>query len=105
MPGSTRTRELGILINLTPIASQDGKRIDITGIYEVGVLSKLGLMETMAPGAPQPDVYSWNMTTTVAVKNGATVLLAVVDPVANGKYKAHENVVLFLLTAAVNRPE
>ena len=111
-PVGFKTRELGALLNITPtVSGQKNEWINLTLIPELSQLSKIGFVkhEMLTAGGKteisQPDVYSWNATTSVVLKSGSTVLIAVLDPVANDQYQAHDNVVLVLLTAAVNRAE
>jgi Flp pilus assembly secretin CpaC len=110
-PGTFKTRELGSVLNVTPTVSADGRWINLTLIPEISQPSKLGFLkhETMTLGGKcevsQPDIYSWNLTTSVTLKTGTSVLLAVLDPVSDERYVAQENVVLVVLTAAVNTAE
>jgi hypothetical protein len=110
-PDTFRTREIGTLLNLTPTVSGDNEWIHMTLIPEFSHLSKSMFTrhEMTSPSGKtevsQPDVYSWNATTSVVLRSGSTVLLAVLDPVSGEQYAGHENVLLVLLTATVNRAE
>jgi Flp pilus assembly secretin CpaC len=103
-----KTREVGILFNLTPTLSADGQWIQITLIPEVSLPSRAGTVkyEGITPSGKtevaQPDFYSWNLTTQLALKSGSSVLLAVMDPVAEGQYTAQDKVLLIVLTATAH---
>lgn len=106
-PEVFKTRELGILFNLTPTIGPDGKWINIAVVPEISHLSRRGFIkqETAKRAVSQPDVYSWNLTTSVVLKSGSTVVLAVLDPVGEEKYMRQDNVLIVLLSAAVNPAE
>ena len=99
-PSGFKTRELGVLFNVTHTVGPDGRWINITLIPELSQPSKLGIMkyETLSSVGKteitQPDICSWNLTTSIVLKSGSTVLLAVHDPVNVEQYTAQENVVL-----------
>jgi len=110
-PSEFKTREVGIILNLTPTTDETGTWINVTLVPEVSQLSNNKFLEhrtTTPAGAvtvEQPDVYTWNITTSIVLKSGSTVLLAVHDPVKNDTYHGHETVVLMLLSATINRAE
>ena len=107
-PAALKTRELGVLVNMTPVVSADGQWIYVALATEDSRLSKLGFVKQSAAGTAtvaQPDIYSRNLNTSVVLKSGSTIVLAIVDPVSDEKNQAQENVVVMLLTATTTRTE
>lgn len=90
-PGSFETREVGVILNVTPQVGSDGYTIDLTMVPEVAELvdwiqygSEITL-ETGAIGArqsrtfryniPQPVFSSRNATTSIIIWDGQTVVM------------------------------
>lgn len=83
-PGSFETREVGVLLNVTPTVAQDGYTIDLVMQPEVSELAdwiQYGSSITMANGAvytyniPQPVFASRNVSTTIVIWDGETVVM------------------------------
>ena len=92
-PGGFETRETGVILNVTPTVGPDGYTIDLTLIPEVAELvdwlqygSAITLPETDALGnhtgdrtytynIPQPVFHSRNVTTSIVIWDGQTVVM------------------------------
>ena len=94
-----------------PKWSPDGKSIALALTPEVSLLAKpkfIKHVSTSPAGKTEiqtPDVYSWSVATSVVLRSGSTILLAILDPVEKEQYIGTENVVLILLTATVQPEE
>ena len=83
-PGSFETREVGVLLNVTPTVAQDGYTIDLVMQPEVSELAdwiQYGSSITMPNGStftyniPQPVFASRNVSTTIVIWDGETVVM------------------------------
>ncbi|MGD9873028.1 MAG: hypothetical protein AB7T27_02040 [Kiritimatiellia bacterium] len=84
-PGSFETRETGVILNVTPTVGPDGYTIDLTLVPEVSELvdwiqygSVIDTDENGNPvgyNIPQPIFSSRNVTTSIVVWDGATVVM------------------------------
>ena len=84
-PGSFETRETGVILNVTPTVGPDGYTIDLTLVPEVSELvdwiqygSVIDRDEDGNPigyNIPQPVFSSRNVTTSIVVWDGATVVM------------------------------
>lgn len=84
-PGRFETRETGVILNVTPTVGPDGYTIDLTLVPEVSELvdwiqygSVIGTDAQGAPigyNIPQPVFSSRNVTTSIVVWDGATVVM------------------------------
>lgn len=84
-PGSFETRETGVILNVTPTVGPDGYTIDLTLVPEVSELvdwiqygSVIDTDENGNPvgyNIPQPVFSSRNVTTSIVVWDGATVVM------------------------------
>jgi general secretion pathway protein D len=82
-PGSFETRETGVILNVTPTVGPDGYTIDLTMVPEVAELVdwiQYG-SSTAAGGVsftyniPQPVFASRNVTTSIVIWDGQTVVM------------------------------
>jgi len=82
-PGSFETRETGVILNVTPTVGPDGYTIDLTLVPEVSELVdwiQYGSTIALANGAftfniPQPIFSSRNVTTSIVIWDGQTVVM------------------------------
>ncbi|MFH0881185.1 MAG: hypothetical protein V2A34_15850 [Lentisphaerota bacterium] len=90
-PGSFETREVGVILNVTPTVGPDGYTIDLTMVPEVAELvewiqyGSTITVETGVVGArqartfnfniPQPVFSSRNVTTSIVIWDGQTVVM------------------------------
>jgi general secretion pathway protein D len=82
-PGSFQTREVGVILNVTPTVGPDGYTIDLTLAPEVAELVDwLQYGSTISAGGqtftyniPQPVFASRNVTTSIVVWDGQTVVM------------------------------
>lgn len=84
-PGSFETREVGVILNVTPTVGPDGYTIDLTMVPEVAELvdwlqygSTVGTDNNGNPIAyniPQPVFASRNVTTSIVIWDGQTVVM------------------------------
>jgi general secretion pathway protein D len=90
-PGSFETREVGVILNVTPTVGPDGYTIDLTMVPEVAELvdwiqyGSTITLETGVVGArqsrefqfniPQPVFSSRNATTSIVIWDGQTVVM------------------------------
>lgn len=107
-PGAFETREIGYLLNVTPTLGPDGSTLNITLVPEVSrVAPKPRQYSITTPSGKvtveQPEFSSYQTTTTVQIKSGQTMLLAVMDPVAEDGKLTQNDVVFVLLSASVIR--
>jgi hypothetical protein len=107
-PGSFETREIGYLLNVTPVISPDGSVIGLTLVPEISsVAPKPRQYSLTTPSGKvtieQPEFSSYQTTTTVQMKSGQTMLLAVMDPVPDDGKLTQPDVVLLLLSASIIR--
>ena len=107
-PGAFEMREIGYLLNATPTISPDGTTINLTLVPEISrVAAKLRQYTVTVPSGKltveQPEFSSYQTTTTVQMKSGQTMLLAVMDPVAEDGKLTQNDVVFVLLSASVIR--
>ena len=84
IPGSFETREAGVIANITPVVGPDGRTIDLTMCPE---LCENGVWRDVAAGGnnptgrvsrgemPQPVFHSRNVTTSVMLTDGETVIM------------------------------
>jgi len=83
IPQAFRTREVGIILNLTPTVDREGKSINCTLVPEVSLFGGYERFEGQTDAGkvrvPQPVFYTYNDQTSVVLPNGATALLAVHD--------------------------
>jgi len=107
-PAGFETREVGSLFNVTPTIGPDGTTINLTLVPEVSTKSPKSLRYESVPpqsqfAVEQPVFFSYQTTTTVMLRSGSTMLLAVMDPVPEDGKLTQDNVVLLLLSASVIR--
>jgi general secretion pathway protein D len=82
-PGSFETRETGVILNVTPTVGPDGYTIDLTLVPEVSELvdwiqygSTIDLANTTFTfNIPQPVFASRNVTTSIVIWDGQTVVM------------------------------
>ena len=82
-PGSFETRETGVILNVTPTVGPDGYTIDLTLVPEVSELVdwiQYGSTIALASGSftfniPQPIFASRNVTTSIVIWDGQTVVM------------------------------
>lgn len=83
-PGSFETRETGVILNVTPTVGPDGYTIDLTMVPEVSELVdwiQYGSTITLSPtqsftfNIPQPVFASRNVTTSIVIWDGQTVVM------------------------------
>lgn len=82
-PGSFATREVGVILNVTPTVGPDGYTIDLTLSPEVAeLIDWIQYGSTISAGGqtftyniPQPVFSSRNVTTSIVVWDGQTVVL------------------------------
>lgn len=74
-PDQFETREIGVILNVTPTVGADGFTIDLTLAPEVGEL--LGWIQYGTPpfNIPQPVFASRSVTTSIVIWDGQTVVL------------------------------
>ena len=74
-PETFETREIGVILNVTPTVGADGFTIDLTLAPEVGEL--LGWIQYGTPpfNIPQPVFASRSVTTSIVIWDGQTVVL------------------------------
>lgn len=84
VPGGFETRETGIILNATPTVGPDGATIDLTLVPELCELlwqDTVGVGRTQADGKTttlhlqQPRFHSRNLTTSVVLWDGETVVI------------------------------
>lgn len=105
-PGAFETREVGYLLNVTPTIGLDDTTINLTLVPEISsVAPKMRQYTVSVPTGKvtveQPEFGSYQTTTTVLLKSGQTMLLAVMDPVAEDGKLTQNNVVFVLLSATI----
>ena len=82
-PGSFETRETGVILNVTPTVGPDGYTIDLTMVPEVAELvdwiqygsSSSAGGTTYTFNLPQPVFASRNVTTSIVIWDGQTVVM------------------------------
>ncbi|MFH0909211.1 MAG: hypothetical protein V1929_10650 [bacterium] len=87
-PGSFETRETGVILNVTPTVGPDGYTIDLTLVPEVSELVEWiqygstltiprssGGEQTFTFNIPQPIFSSRNVTTSIVIWDGQTVVM------------------------------
>ncbi|MCP5487474.1 MAG: hypothetical protein H7A43_02400 [Verrucomicrobia bacterium] len=78
-PGTFETREVGVILNVTPTVGPDGYTIDLTLAPEVAELVDWlqygSTIEGFQYNIPQPVFASRNVTTSIVVWDGQTVVL------------------------------
>jgi general secretion pathway protein D len=82
-PGSFETRETGVILNVTPTVGPDGYTIDLTMVPEVAELVDwIQYGSTVSAGGqtfqyniPQPVFASRNVTTSIVIWDGQTVVM------------------------------
>ncbi len=92
-PGSFETREIGVILNVTPTVGPDGYTIDLTLVPEVaelvdwiqygseftlesaGTVAARGSSRTFRYNIPQPVFSSRNATTSIIIWDGQTVVM------------------------------
>ncbi len=86
-PGGFETRETGVILNVTPTVGPDGYTIDLTMIPEVSelvdwieygseiTLATAGGNQTFRFNIPQPVFSSRNVTTSIVIWDGQTVVM------------------------------
>jgi type II secretory pathway component GspD/PulD (secretin) len=104
-PSGFETREIGTLLNVTPTVGPDGQMINLTLVPEISTkIEPPTKIEITTPHGKtmveQPRFRSRQVTTTVQILSGTTVLLAVADPLIDDE-KERDQIVLILLTATV----
>jgi general secretion pathway protein D len=84
IPGAFETREVGVILNVTPTVSPDNYTINLTMLPEIAELvdwiqygTTIGLPngDTFAVNMPQPIFASRNVTTSLIVWDGHTVVM------------------------------
>ena len=107
-PASFETREIGSLLNATPTIGPDGSVINLTLVPEISAVAAKPREYSLSTSSgkvtvEQPEFSSYQTTTTVQLKSGKTMLLAVMDPVPSDGKIFQGDVVLVLLSATVVR--
>lgn len=111
LPGGFETREVGTLLNATAVIEPDGKTINITLVPEISTAVRPGKpVEVPFPGGKviveQPRFRSTQITTTVQMESGTTILLGVSDAVEEEVGEEDkQQVTLMFLSAAVSGVE
>ncbi len=104
-PNQLETREVGVLLNATPTVRPDGKTIDITLVPDFTTVAKsYRKVDVFVPSGKvvtinSPEFTDYQLTTSVQLQSGDTMLLAVFNPTHNEGRKAEGDVRLLLLTA------
>lgn len=102
-PGGFETREIGAMLNATPTIGPDGQTINLTLVPELSSrIEPPTKIEVLTPNGKvtveQPRFRSRQVTTTVQMLSGTTILMAVADPIEG---EDPSLVILILLTATV----
>ncbi len=79
-PGTFETREVGVILNVTPTVGPDGYTIDLTMVPEVAELVdwiQYGYIQNgvLVANIPQPVFASRNVTTSIVIWDGQTVVM------------------------------
>lgn len=79
-PGAFQTREVGVILNVTPTVGPDGYTIDLTMVPEVAELVdwiQYGYTQggVLTANIPQPVFASRNVTTSIIIWDGQTVVM------------------------------
>ena len=78
-PGSFETREVGVILNVTPTVGPDGYTIDLAMVPEVseliGWIEYGSAMGDITYHMPQPIFSSRNVTTSIVIWDGQTVVM------------------------------
>ncbi|MDD2236708.1 MAG: type II and III secretion system protein, partial [Kiritimatiellae bacterium] len=78
-PGSFETREVGVILNVTPTVGPDGYTIDLAMVPEVseliGWIEYGSAMGEITYHMPQPIFSSRNVTTSIVIWDGQTVVM------------------------------
>lgn len=78
-PGSFETREVGVILNVTPTVGPDGYTIDLAMVPEVseliGWIEYGSSMGDLVYHMPQPIFSSRNVTTSIVIWDGQTVVM------------------------------
>jgi type II secretory pathway component GspD/PulD (secretin) len=102
VPGGFETREIGTLLNVTPTLGPEGQTLNLSLVPEISQVATPHKIEVVTPDGKttveQPRFRSRQVTTTVQMLSGTTILVAVADPVQG---EDPDQVVLILLTATV----
>jgi len=102
VPGGFETREIGTLLNVTPTLGPDGQTINLTLVPEISAVRPPHKIEVSFPEGKteveQPRFRSRQVTTTVQMLSGTTILMAVADPIEG---EDPGQVTLILITATV----
>jgi general secretion pathway protein D len=75
VPGSFETRETGVILNVTPTVGPDGYTIDLTLAPEVSELVEWIQYGVPPYNIPQPIFASRNVTTSLVIWDGQTVVM------------------------------
>lgn len=103
VPSGFETRELGTLLNVTLTLGPDGQTINLTLVPEISTKGEpSSKIEVATPNGKvaveQPRFRSRQITTTIQILSGSTILLGVADPIES---EDRDQIVLVLLTATV----
>lgn len=100
------TREVGTLLNVTPTVGPDGRTINLTLVPEYTTVSRpYRKIEVPLPKSGKavtvesPEFTSLQITTTVQIQSGNTLLLAVLEPTPSDSKEVHDSVILVLVTS------
>ena len=108
IPMDFQTRDIGTILNVTPTVGPGNQVIDLVVLPQrvrlsacpnkVIVNSPAGKIEV-----EQPVFLSENVTTSLTIRNGTTVLVSVCDATSNleKQEKAGENIILVIMTASI----
>jgi hypothetical protein len=102
-------REVGTMLNVTPTVDPDGLGINLTLVLDYSIVVRpVRTTELMLPLARTsatidcPEFHSSQVTTTVQMKSGGTVLLSVSNASASETQEAPARVTLVMVTATVS---
>lgn len=100
-PASFETRDVGFILNLTPVVAPDGETLHLTLLPQTVQCPFFRDIQAVGPGGEvrvqQPEFWVTTVASAVAVRNGDTILLSAVTPPGN----EGDKIVLFLLTASI----
>lgn len=103
IPGGFQTREVGTLLNVTPQVTPDGVSLNITLVPELSERLPNIKMDASLPNGSlvveQPRFRSRQVTTTVTMRSGTTLLLGVADSI--GAEEDKDQITLIFLTSTI----
>lgn len=106
----TRTREVGTILNVTPLIDADGETIHLTVIPEYCRVIKPNRrveyvlpLSRIATHIECPEFTSYNMTTSVTMKHGATVMVGGGNPSDYESKDAQATTGFWLITTTLTK--